>query len=927
MLTRMGIALAALATLMALPAASFAHHKPKAESVKLPGLERPVTVLRDGVGVPHVYAKSDHDAYFMVGYLHAQDRLFQMDSSRRQASGTLAELLGPSALSSDAQLRTLGLRRAAARSLAAISPETKAILAAYADGVNAWLSANPLPSEYSALEVTSIPPWTVLDSLAVVKLLAFGLSFDTDDITNTQRLVAYQTAGAAAGFDGRKLFFDDVMRSEPFAHAPSILPGETSQPADKHHGHALSSSFLSPHVGKAAQEALEHVEAADLPAFPSDQGSNVFVVSGKNSASGRPMVASDPHLSLSSPPVFYEVGVDVRGHGERLTLYGVTFPGLPAVVHGTNGHVSWGSTVNPTDVTDIYQEQLTIAGGVPVATTYKGNLELTQIIPETFRTNQPGNGTQDDLVVVPPSAGVPPATIVVPRRNNGPLISVTGTTGLSVQFTGFSPTREVDFFRLLSRADTVAEAIDAQRYFDFGAQNWMYVDDRGNIGYKTSGEIPLREDLQAGTVNGLPPYFIRNGTGGNEWIPDPTPAEDQASAYEILPAAEMDGLVNPKRGWISNANQDPNGQTFDNDPLNELRPGGGIRYITPGHEDGNRNARLTARIEEALADGEVSFSEMQSIQSDQKLHDAEVLMPYLTAALRAAQTPGAPPALAALGADPKIQEAVARLAAWQFSTPTGIAEGYDASDPAGVLLPPTQAEIDASIATTIYSLWRSRALAAIVDGPLAARGLGGFLPGGDQAMTALRHLLETGGTGASGIVFIAGPAARDTALLGALKGALDLAASPAFAPAFGGSTSLADYRWGKLHRIVFQHPLGGPFSIPPGAGFAGLGPSLPGIATDGGFDAVDASSHNPRAATLNGFMFGSGPARRFVAEARRSHPKAVQVIPGGESGNPAGQWFGNQLGLWLTDNYHPATIRRGEVERDAILQERFVPAS
>jgi penicillin amidase len=658
----------------------------------------------------------------------------------------------------------------------------------------------------------------------------------------------------------------------------------------------------------------------------SDQGSNVFVVSGKRSTSGRPIVASDPHLSLSSPPVFYEVGVDVNGkRSERLSLFGVTFPGEPAVVHGTNGHVSWGSTVNPTDVTDIYQEQLTLAGGVPVATTYKGNLEPTQIIPETFRANQPGDGTVDDVVVVPPAAGVPPASIVVPRRNNGALISVTGTTGLSVQFTGFSPTREVDFFRLLSRADTVGEAIDAQRYFDYGAQNWMYVDDRGNIGYKTSGEIPLREDLQAGTVNGLPPYFIRNGTGGNEWIPDPSPAEDQASPYELLPIAEMDGLVNPKRGWISNANQDPSGQTFDNDPLNELRPGGGIRYITPGAKDGDRNARLTKRLEEAVASGGVSFSEMQSIQADQRLHDAEVLTPYITAALAAAQTPGAPPALAALGADPKVQEAVARLAAWQFSTPTGIAEGYDASDPFGFRLPPTQAEINASVATTIYSLWRGQVLARVVDGPLVARGLSDFLPGGDQAMTALRHLLETGGTGASGIVFFAGPVGRDIAVLGALKSALDLAASPAFAPAFGGSTNLAYYRWGKLHRIVFAHPLGGPFSIPPGAGFVDLGPDLPGVATDGGFSAVDASSHNPRASTLSGFMFDSGPARRFVAEARHSNPKAVQVIPGGESGNPAGPWFGNQLGLWLTDDYHEATTRRGDI--DVALRLRFVPPS
>jgi penicillin G amidase len=172
-----------------------------------------------------------------------------------------------------------------------------------------------------------------------------------------------------------------------------------------------------------------------------------------------------------------------------------------------------------------------------------------------------------------------------------------------------------------------------------------------------------------------------------------------------------------------------------------------------------------------------------------------------------------------------------------------------------------------------------------VDGPLIACGLGSFLPGGDQAMSALRHLLETGGTGASGIVFFARPVGRDTAILGALKGALDLAASPAFAPAFGGSTNLADYRRGKLHRIVFPQPLDGPFPIPTGTGFT-VGPGLPGIATDGGLSAVDASSHNPRAATLNGFMFGSGPARRFVAEARRTHPNAVQVIPGRRERQP-----------------------------------------
>jgi penicillin G amidase len=922
--------LAALAALLTLPGASLAGG-PGTTRIEVPGLERHVDVIRDDLGVPHVFAKSAEDAYFAVGYLHAEDRLFQMDSSRRQASGTLAELLGPGAVAGDAQLRTFGLRRAAARSLAELSGASKAILEAYSRGVNAWLATNPLPSEYAALELTKaqVPSWTPLDSAAITKLLAFGLSFDLGDITNTQRLIAYQTAGGALGFDGSKLFFEDVSRSEPFAHAPSILPGETSQPAKSHGRPDWSGHGFTDALADAAERAVATAERAGIPVEPSvETGSNVFVVSGKKSASGRPMVASDPHLSLGSPATFYEVGVDVNGRkSERLTLYGVTFPGLPAVVHGTNGAVSWGSTVNPTDVTDVYQEQLVVAGGVPVATMYKGSAEPTQIIPETFRANQPGDGTADNLVVVPPSAGVPAATVVVPRRNNGPIISVTATTGLSVQFTGFSATREIDFFRLLSHADDVTEAIDAERYFDFGAQNWMYADDSGNVGYKTSAEIPLREDLQAGTVAGLPPYFIRNGTGGNEWIADPARAEDQAIPYEVLPFAEMDGLVNPTRGWIANANQDPTGQTFDNDPLNELRPGGGIRYITPGHADGNRNARVSRRIEAALdGDGKVSFFELTQIQSDEKLHDAEVLTPFVVDALAAAQTPGAPPALAALGADPKIQEAVARLAAWKFSTPTGITEGYDASDFYGMRFPPTQSEIDASVATTIYSLWRGRLLAAVVDGPMIARGLGSFLPGGDQAMTALRRLLASNGTGASGIPFFAGPVGRDTAVLGALKAALDLAASPAFAPAFGGSTNQADYRWGKLHRIAFRHPLGGPFSLPPGAGFADLGPGLPGIATDGGFSVVDASSHNPRASTLNGFMFGSGPARRFVAEQRRSGPHAVQVIPGGESGNPAGRWFGNQLGLWLTDEYHAATIDVGDIRSNASVRLRFVPA-
>jgi penicillin G amidase len=909
---------------------------PSQASVTLPGLEGPVRIVRDGDGVPHIYASSDHDAMFAVGWVHAGDRFFQMDFNRRQASGRLAELVGASALPADVQLRTLGLRRAAERSLAALSPESRADLQAYADGVNAWLARNPLPSEYQALELSkaSVPAWTALDSVTVGKLVAADASelfaLIPGEIANTQRLLAYTSAlGPIAG---AALFSQDVNRVEPFAHVPSILPGDTVSAARRSSRRA--SHIPRPPMSSATElkPVLERLARAGLTPEASDHGSNVFAVVGERSASGHAIVASDPHLQLSSPSVFHEIGIDVTpGQGEdALNLYGVAFPGIPVLVHGMNEHIAWGSTVNPTDTTDVYQEQLVVQGGVPVATVYQGQQEPLQAIPETYRANAPGNGAQDDVALVPPSPAIPPATFVVPRRNNGSIISA--SPALSVQHTGFAATREIDFLRLLARAGNVAEARDAVRYFDFGAQNWLVADDEGSIAYFTSGEIPLREDLQAGTVNGLPPWFIRNGTGGNEWIPDSTPAEDQANPYELLPFSEMDQLQNPARGWIANANQDPHGTTFDNDPLNELRPGGGIRYTAPIYNSGNRNARVSARVQEALAGG-VSFEEMQSIQADVKLHDAEVFAPYLEAALQAALTPGAPGPLAALGADPGIGEAVERIASWDFSTPTGIVEGWDAGAPAGT--PPSQAEIDASVATTIFSLWRGRLIANTIDATLQSVGLGGFLPLGDRPLVGIRHLLETfattSGVGASGLDFFAAPglptpeARRDYMLLKSMQDALALAASPAFAPAFGGSTIQSEYRWGKLHRVVFQHPLGGPFSIPPAAGFTNLGAGLPGIPTDGGFNVVDASSHGPRASAVNAFMFGGGPVRRFVAEPRPSYPRAVQVIPGGESGRPGQPFFGNQLARWLTNEYHAATLQRGEVERDAVSVERLVP--
>jgi penicillin G amidase len=890
-----------------------------ADPVDVPGLEGPARVDRDANGIAHIRAGSRHDLFFLQGWVHAQDRLFQMDVRRRQADGTLAELLGPAALPTDVQLRTIGLHRAAARSLPALSDDARAVLAAYAGGVNAWVAAQAqLPPEYGALRLTRVRPWTALDSVAVGKLQAFGLSFDLD-IELTTALLGYQQAGQAAGFDGTALFFEDLWRAQPFTDA-STVPDATRASAA---GAAAAATAAAPAAGERLAAAGRLAEryarlAAKVPllrrALDQDHGqtgSNQWAVSGQLSAGGRPLLANDPHLALDSPSTFYPVHLQAG----QTDAVGSGFAGTPGVIVGNNRFIAWGATVNPMDVTDTYAEQVRPDPSSPsgLATVHQGRLEPVIPIPETFRQNNPGSGTADNLTVVPPGGAIPPATLIVPRRNNGPIISLDRAAGtaLSVQYTGFSATRELDTFLIWDDARNLADFRRGLELFDVGGQNWAYADVKGNIAYFTSAELPLREDLQAGTVNGLPPYFIRNGTGGNEWLPVRNPQPGQAIPYEILPYEEMPQVVNPPAGFFVNANNDPAGVTLDNDPMNQTRPGGGIWYLNNGYA-GIRAGRITALLRAELAgDGSVSFADMQRIQADTALVDAQYFVPHLVKAL-ARGVVDSDPTLRGLARNRAVAEAVGRLAIWSRRTPTGIAEGYDASDRDGQRQPPTRLEQANSAAATIYAVWRSQVIQGALDARLAPFGLSG--PDGERSLTALKHLLdsfgETRGVGASGIDFfavdgVADPAdRRDVVLLRAVQAALAKLAGPDFQAAFGGSTDQDDYRWGRLHRVTLDHPLGGPFNIPPAFGaFPPPLADLPGIPTDGGFETVDASTHNARADATDEFGFGGGPANRYVAELRAPGDiRAESSLPGGASGVPGSPSYVNLLPEWLTND-------------------------
>ncbi len=944
-----------------------------ATTLELSGLLSPVRIVRDESGVPHIFAANERDLLFAQGFVHAQDRLFQMDSMRRMAEGTLAELLGPPALPSDIQVRLLGVGRNAEETLDRLSPATRSGLRAYAAGVNAVLASRPLPPEYTPLELTRIRSWTPEDSVRIARLIAFGLALDLSDLPRTATLMSYQAAGAAQGFDGQALFFEDTNPIAPFDPA-TVVPDASRDPAElglpavtppRRRGRPrAAAAFLEPATLRLVRRMVERLErlqmAGGLSGLDKDRGSNAFVVSGARSATGMPILANDPHLPLGAPSVFYPVHLSAPRDGFEVA--GSSFPGAPYVALGHNQNITWGATVNPLDLTDVYQEQLVLDFRSPslLSTVFDGTREPVVLLPQIFRANTIGDGVLDSIVVIPPgpltfpaegaedpdaepdASGaasaddmqaapleIPPFVPIVPRRNAGPIVELDLESGLaiSVQFTGTSPGSGLDGIRGLNLARNFRDFVGAVQRIDIGSQNLLYADRRGNIAYVPTGELPLREDLEQGTVVGTPPFLIRNGQGGNEWVPARSFDRERALGFEILPFAEMPQLLNPPLGVVTSANNDTAGTTLDNDPLNEMRPSGGILYLSDRYAPGIRAGRITRLLDELLRSGKpIRADDLRAIQADVVLSDAGVFRPFLLDAFERAQRSDAPAELRRLASDPRIREAVERIRAWDLTSPTGIPEGFDASDTPTSLEEPSESEISNSIATTLYSTWRTDALESILVATLERRGLELF-SGSGEPLTGLRRLLErfedTEGLGESGLDFFEVPGIpdardrRDLILLRSLASALDRLAGDDFAAAFDHSTRQEDYRWGLLHRAILDHPLGEPFSIPPAGGAfpaplaarpeGSLGAGLPGIPIDGGLFTVDVANTAGRPRNVEEHVVRAGPARRFVAEIQAGGRgiRAESSLPGGQSGVLGSPLYVNRLIEYLTNETSP----------------------
>ena len=912
-----------------------------AEDFNFSGLSDTVTVYEDQYGIPTIKGETDLDVIFVQGYLHARDRFFQMDRDRKLTAGRGAELLGVAALSSDVQTRTFGLGRSATKTWQALDADIKGWLQAYANGVNTYLANNPLPPEYVGLEITKVDPWTPVDTLLIVNGMTAQQGLDDADIYATIRLGAYSYAGSVGGFDGQALFSEDTHRSAPpdgRVTAPDFLKpmaeaanteANTAAGKDKSRIEWTGNREISDTTLALAKKYSQQIEKAPLAqeyikSKEDPFGSNAWLVAGKHTASGNAMIANDPHMTLNIPSIWYESHLIFKRDGEDWFINGVNAPGLPASMLGCNNKGCWGFTNNFVDITDFYNEAfLTNALGLPTHSLYKGNPEPMQQTFNSWYVNVIGDEVPDNLVRAGVGYTSGAITLTIPRRNDGPVIQIDGNSGLSMMYTGHQEQQTVSVFQRMGNARDVDEFKDAMQYFDGGVQNVFWADIAGNIAWFTSSELPVREDLANFTIDGLPPRFIRDGTGAaaNEWLPVMNPQPNQALEFEILPFDEMPQLINPDSGYVANANNDAVGVTLDNNPYNQVRPSGNGLYYLSTNFASYRMGRIDREIKAMIDAGHsITLDDMKSLQANVEMLDAELVLPTLLGIM--SQVPVPPDSLMA--------QALDVLSSWDYSAHTGIAEGWDAGDDPLMAVAPDSDEVRNSAAATVFALWRSMLVQNTIYATLEAIGLGDYLPDHRLAYNAFKHHLESyptaGGVGASGIPFFSAGLAETVA--GSLQMALDTLASDEFAPAYANSTNVLDYAWGKLHRIVFDHTLGGdPLNIPNGGGFTDLAVNLPGLARQGGYETVDASGHSSSADSLNGFMFGSGPSRRFVAELGPTAIDAQQSLPGGQSGVFYSPNYSSGLPLWLTNNTHEMAITEEDAAGVAVSITTFGPAA
>jgi penicillin amidase len=505
------VKLAVVLTLSLLPVAAVCQQT-GASSVAAEGLRKDVTVQRDGRSIPYISATSDDDLYFVQGYVTACDRLWQMDMLRRLARGETAEIFGRATLEEDKRWRRFGFAKIADDSLQYLSPELRSALDSYARGVNAYiasLSDPTLPIEFKILQYKP-RNWTPADSIIIGKILADALSTTwRSDLLKAS--LQNLPIDKFADISNQVTPYDVVL----FGLDKSESPRKTgNQPIPSTKATAAAERDYSVREASLSRVGLYAEELA---------ASNNWVISGKRTADGKAILANDPHLLPSAPGIWYLVHLS----SPTMRVAGVTFPGVPGVVLGHNGSIAWGATNVGPDVQDLYYE------------TFENGKYKT---PEGWSDATVRN-EQIKVRTNPLKTDTEAVSFEVVSTRNGPVILEDGGRKYALKWTAFDPKNtEFEAFFRLNRANNWDDFKSALRTYGGAAQNFVYADVKGNIGWYAAGRIPIRK-----TGDGSLPYD--GSTNAGDWV-------------GFIPFEELPNLYNPPSGLIVTANQRTVGTSY-----------------------------------------------------------------------------------------------------------------------------------------------------------------------------------------------------------------------------------------------------------------------------------------------------------------------------------------------------------------------------
>lgn len=519
-------------------------------TIAVPGLLFPVEVYRDPQGVPHIFAKTEDDVFRAMGFVVAQDRLWQMDVNRRAAMGTLSEIFGASTLEYDRLIRAIGIPEIANLLVPNLSPESKRILTAYAAGVNAFLDKyqKQLPTEFIVLQYEP-QLWDISHSLAFQRLMAWGLemAWRVDPV--------FGELSDKVGLKKLSEILPDYPADAPLIVTPQQFGWDHAQ---KLFSAVTNNSFITPGF------------------FGAGSGSNSWVVSGKRSTTGKPILANDPHLTLQAPSIWYQIHL----HAPGIDCYGVCLPGLPGIVIGHNQAIAWGLTNVMADGCDFFIERLNSSN--PDQYFVQGKWQHIR--------------TREEIIQVKDRS---PDTMIVRATDHGPIISdlhpalKNTSTATSMQWIGRIISDEMLASYKINKAANWNQFVDGLQYFSVPPQNYVYADTMGNIGYYCTGRIPIRNS-------------------GNGLIPQPG-WDNRFDWRGYIPFQALPHLFNPPQDYIVTAN---------NKIIDDRYP----FFISTYWEPSYRAERIKQLLSEKIR---LSISDFQAIQMDIFSKHAEFLMPKI----------------------------------------------------------------------------------------------------------------------------------------------------------------------------------------------------------------------------------------------------------------------------------------------------------